>query len=247
MSARVHHIDRAPAAAPERLDNQSPQLFGQTPSQTVGPFFHFGLPWKGGADLTGPSDLGARLDLIPQGHYELREPSAQPWPLAPLGERIEIGGEVLDERGAALPDALLEIWQANAAGRYRSAADPRASLALDPAFFGFGRAATDREGRFLFRTVRPGRVPFGESDRPMQAPHIALGVLGRGLLKRLVTRIYFEDEASNADDPVLALVPEQRRATLIARRVAPTASTSVATYRFDVHLQGERETVFFEF
>ena len=194
-----------------RLDNQSPELFGQTPSQTVGPFFHYGLPWKGGADLVGKSDMGA-------------------------GEVIDLRGRVLDGQGEALPDAMLEIWQANAAGRYASLADRRDDIPLDPHFIGFGRAATAAAGEFHFRTIRPGRVPG--PDGALQAPHIALSVFGRGLLKRLVTRIYFSDCVENDADPILRCVPAWRRGTLIAQRRG-------SDWWLDIVLQGPGETVFF--
>jgi protocatechuate 3,4-dioxygenase alpha subunit len=215
-------------------DNQSPNLFGQTPSQTVGPFFHYGLPWKGGADLVGQSELGARPDLIPEGHYVLNQTSAK----GPVtGEVIEISGRVLDGDGQPIPDALLEIWQANAAGRYASADDAREDVPLDPNFIGFGRASTSANGEYRFRTVKPGRTPGPGNS--WQAPHIAVGVLGRGLIKRLCTRLYFEDGDGNAEDPILAMVPDARRQTLIAEKIE-------GGYRFDVVLQGERETVFFD-
>jgi protocatechuate 3,4-dioxygenase, alpha subunit len=200
-----------------RLDNQSPELFGQTPSQTVGPFFHHSLPWEGGADLVGKLDPSA-----PSG--------------VPCGEVIDLRGRVLDGRGAAVPDAMLEIWQANAAGRYASLADRRDDIPLDPLFIGFGRTATGTDGEFQFRTVRPGCVPA--PDGSLQAPHIALSVFGRGLLKRLVTRIYFADSIGNDADPILASVPAQRRATLIAQR-------HDNGWRLDIVLQGPGETVFF--
>ena len=217
------------------LDNRSPELFGQTPWQTVGPFFHTSLPWKGGADLIGSSGIGARPDLIPEGHDLLRQQGARG---AIAGQVIDITGFVLDGEGAPVPDALLELWQANAAGRYNSPADPREAIPLEADFTGFGRAATGEDGGYRFRTILPGRVPGPGNS--LQAPHAALGVLGRGLLKRLVTRIYFEDGDGNDDDPVLALAPADRRGTLIARRGGG------ATYRFDIHLQGEHETVFFD-
>ena len=220
------------------LDNQSPELFGQTPSQTVGPFFHYGLPWKGGADLIGASDIGARPELTPDEHYLLKQPTARG---AVGGQPIEILGQVFDANGAPVPDALIEIWQANAAGRYNSPDDARTDLALDEAFIGFGRSSTAEDGTFRFRTVLPGRAPGPGNS--LQAPHIAVGVMGRGLLKRLVTRIYFEDGEGNDQDPILALVPPERRATLIAARSAEAPTT---TYRFDIHLQGEHETVFFD-
>lgn len=208
----------------------------QTPWQTVGPFFHYGLPWKGGADLiAGEGKLGARLDLIPDGHYLLGPGEAGRPP--PEGDAIEIFGSVLDGDGQPIPDAMIEIWQANAQGRYASDADLREELALDPNFIGFGRSSTGVDGSFRFRTLKPGRVPGPGNS--LQAPHIALGVFGRGLLKRLVTRIYFEGDTANVEDPILALVPEARRETLIARREGEA-------WRFDIRLQGEGETVFFE-
>ena len=218
-------------------DNQSPELFGQTPWQTVGPFFHYGLPWKGGADLTGASDLGARPDLMPPEHYLLREAGARG---TIAGQQIEIVGQVFDADGAPVPDAMIEIWQANAAGRYNSPNDARDELALDADFQGFGRSSTDDEGAFRFRTILPGRAPG--PGNTLQAPHIAVGVFGRGLIKRLVTRIYFEGDNANDEDPILALVPQERRATLMARK----AATAPLSYRFDIHLQGEHETVFFD-
>jgi protocatechuate 3,4-dioxygenase alpha subunit len=188
-------------------------LLPLTPSQTVGPFFAFALPYAAGAVLALPDTRG---------------------------ERIAIHGTVRDGDGAPVPDALIEIWQANAAGRYAHPGDARSEAGLDPAFIGFGRCPTDAEGRFRFETIRPGRVPAPEGG--LQAPHIAAGVLARGLLKRLATRIYFSDEPSNGADPILALVEPARRGTLLAAREAGGAS-----YRFDIVLQGEGETVFFAF
>jgi protocatechuate 3,4-dioxygenase alpha subunit len=186
---------------------------GQTPSQTVGPFFHFSLSWPGAETLVTPDTKG---------------------------ERIEIVGRVLDGDGAPVPDALLEIWQANAEGRYAHPKDEQ-TKPLDPAFRGFGRCASDAEGRFRFATIRPGRVP-GRGNA-LQAPHIAVGLFARGLLRRLVTRIYFEDAAENAEDPILALVRDPaRRGTLLAKR----AGGDGAVYRFDIVLQGKDETVFFD-
>jgi protocatechuate 3,4-dioxygenase alpha subunit len=208
----------------------------QTPSQTLGPFFHYALPWRGGADLAGTPDLGARPELIAAGHNHLVD-SSRRGPVA--GEPIEVRGRVLDGDGAAVADALIEIWQANTVGRYASPADPRTDLPLDPSFVGFGRAATLEDGSFAFRTVRPGPTPG--PGNTLQAPHLAVGVLGRGLLKRLVTRLYFSDGAGLSDDPILALVPQPRRRTLIALR-APGSNL----YRFDIILQGPDETVFFD-
>ena len=208
----------------------------QTPWQTVGPYFHYSLTWKGAADLVeGAGDLGARLDLVPAEHDLLGSGGGQRKPAQ--GQRIEIYGAVSDGDGQPVPDALLEIWQCNSSGRYASADDTREDIPLDPSFTGFGRAATGQDGLFRFRTVRPGRAPG--PGNTWQAPHVVLSLMGRGLLKRLVTRIYFEDEPSNEDDPILNLVLPDRRRTLIARRDG-------SAWRFDIHLQGERETVFFE-
>ena len=184
-------------------------MAGLTPYQTVGPFFDFGLAVAGTASIAGEGTAG---------------------------QRITVGGTVRDGVGQPVPDALIEIWQANAAGRYAQAAAPGAAPAED-SFRGFGRCPTDNEGQFAFETIVPGRIAFRES---LQAPHLLVGVLARGVQTRLVTRIYFEDQPSNSEDPVLRLVPPDRRKTLIARRVAD------ARYEFDVILQGEKETVFFD-
>lgn len=187
--------------------------FGQTPSQTVGPFFHLGLAFDGGEVLvTGKTK----------------------------GQRIAIAGRVCDGDGAPLDDALIEIWQANAAGRYDHPEDKQ-DKPLDPAFHGFGRCPTDEQGRFGFHTIRPGPVPG--PGNTLQAPHINVAIVARGILKHLVTRIYFEDEPLNADDPVLARIPEpERRKTLIARR----SNGKETVYIFDIILQGRGETVFFD-
>jgi protocatechuate 3,4-dioxygenase alpha subunit len=214
-------------------------MAGQTPWQTTGPFFHFGLCWKGGADLTGDSALGARPDLTAPGHDLLPESKSSGRHLV-KGKRIEIVGQMFDNAGAPFTDALIEIWQANAAGRYASPEDTRGDLALDDNFIGFGRTATDKQGGFRFRTIKPGRVPG--PGNTLQAPHIALGLVGPGILKRLATRIYFADAPENEEDPILALVPEQRRASLIA---VPEPGAP-DTYRFDIRLGGPRETVFFD-
>ena len=188
-------------------------MSGQTPSQTVGPFFGLALPRE--------------------GHEVL-------FTDATVGERIAIEGTVLDGDGAPLGDALIEIWQANAAGRYDHP-DDRQEKPLDPAFHGFGRCPTDESGRFHFRTIRPGPVPG--PGNTLQAPHINVAVFARGMLKQLVTRIYFEGEALNPDDPILGLVGEpERRQTLIAKR----GNGKNAAYIFDIRLQGSGETVFFE-
>ena len=217
-----------------RRDNQDPELFGPSPSQTVGPFFHYGLPWKGGADLVTGSPLGARPDLFPEEHWVLHiaEPHA-----AARGEVIELTGRVLDASGQPLPDAMLEIWQANANGRYASDRDPRHDLPIEKGFSGFGRAATADDGTYRFRTIVPGAVPG--PDGQLQAPHIAMSVFGRGLIKRLVTRVYFAGNPANEKDLVLSLVPAERRATLLA-------TPDGARWNLDIVLQGERETVFFD-
>jgi protocatechuate 3,4-dioxygenase alpha subunit len=217
-----------------RLDNQDPALFGQTPSQTVGPFFHYGLPWKGGADLVGTDDMGARPELFPEEHYVLNVSSPRG---AVSGETIILEGVVYDADGAPVPDAMIEIWQANTAGRYASPNDDRTELPLDAGFIGFGRASTSAEGLYRFKTVLPGAVPGPGNS--LQAPHIAVGVFGRGLIKRLATRAYFDGQAANDADPILALVPAERRDTLIAKKVGDA-------WRFDIVLQGARETVFFD-
>jgi protocatechuate 3,4-dioxygenase alpha subunit len=186
---------------------------GQTPSQTVGPFFHFALPHYAGPVLvTGKTK----------------------------GERIKIEGRVLDGDGQPLNDALIEIWQANAEGRYDHPEDKQ-DKPVDPEFHGFGRSATDKDGRYHFITIRPGAVPG--PGNTLQAPHISVTVFARGMLKQLVTRLYFEGEKLNADDPILARIPDAgRRSSLIARR----KNGKDAPFVFDIVLQGKGETVFFD-
>jgi protocatechuate 3,4-dioxygenase alpha subunit len=193
-------------------------MSGLTPSQTVGPFYAYGLTPNG------------QYDWVDTFTSNLLTPDVS-------GDRIRIAGQVFDGDGATVRDAVLEIWQADAQGRF---ADPQDKRALpNSAFKGFGRSGTDAEGRFSFETIKPGIVP--DPDGKPQAPHIVLAVYARGLLLHLYTRIYFDDEAAkNATDPVLALVPQDRRSTLIARR-QPDGS-----YRFEVRLQGDNETVFFD-
>ena len=194
-------------------------MAGLTPSQTVGPYFAYGL--------------------TPGGKYEWNDAFSNDLVTPDVsGDRIRIAGQVFDGDGAVIPDAMLEIWQADAQGRY---ANPRDTRALpNAAFKGFGRCGAGAKGEFSFDTIKPGTVP--DPDGKPQAPHILLAVFARGMLLHLYTRIYFDDEAEkNAADPILALVPAERRTTLIARRDA-----GGATYRFDVHLQGDDETVFFD-
>jgi protocatechuate 3,4-dioxygenase alpha subunit len=180
-----------------------------TPSQTVGPFFTIGLTWKDGAEV------------VPDG----------------TAGQIWIRGVVYDGAGAPVPDAVVETWQADGAGRFPSAEDPRGAV-QSTGFRGLGRAGTDDQGRWQIRTIKPGPLPVPGGGH--EAPHIDVTVLARGLLARLVTRIYFPDEpVANASDPVLsALPPDADRDTLIA--VAQDDG-----YRFDIRLQGEGETVFF--
>jgi protocatechuate 3,4-dioxygenase, alpha subunit len=193
---------------------------GITPSQTVGPYFAYCLT---------PKD------------YDTREIFSSDLTVPAVGgQRIRIVGRVLDGDGVGVGDAMIEIWQADPEGRYAHPADARPKG--NTGFAGFGRAPTTADGLFAFTTVKPGPVP-GPEGRP-QAPHIAVTVFARGLLKHLYTRIYFEDEAANAQDPILALVPDaDARQTLIARRLPAEREP---TYRFDIRLQGEGETVFFE-
>ncbi|MBI3701231.1 MAG: protocatechuate 3,4-dioxygenase subunit alpha [Afipia sp.] len=194
-------------------------MSGITPSQTVGPYFKYGLT-PGGAyqwnDAFGN-------DLV--------TPDA-------AGERIRIVGQIFDGDGKPINDSMLEIWQADAQGRFADSKDSRAIP--NSVFKGFGRCGTDSNGAYSFSTIKPGAVPG--PDGRFQAPHILLAVYARGMTQQAMTRIYFDGEAANTSDPVLALVPANRRATLIAKREA----SDIATYRFDVHLQGERETVFFD-
>ena len=190
-----------------------------TPSQTVGPFFHLGLDRPEWGDLT-------------RGN--------------PKGERIVIEGRVLDGDGVPVPDAVIELWQANAAGRYAHPDDTQTDKPLDPNFRGFGRVATDAEGRFRITTIRPGPVP-GRGNS-LQAPHINVLLLSRGLLIHLHTRIYFAGEPANASDPLLSSIEDAAvRGTLLARRAEGSSqSGSPALYRFDIIMQGENETVFLD-
>jgi protocatechuate 3,4-dioxygenase alpha subunit len=185
-------------------------IFATTPSQTVGPYFAIGLPWE----------LGPRA--VPEG-----TPGA-----------ITIAGIVYDGRGDPVPDHLIETWQADPDGRF---ADLHGYGGRSPheTFRGFARyGVEDGDGRYEILTLKPGPAP-GPAGA-LQAPHIDVSVFARGMLNRCVTRIYFADEVrANAADPILARVPADRRATLIAQP-APGG------YRFDIHLQGPQETVFFE-
>jgi protocatechuate 3,4-dioxygenase, alpha subunit len=190
-----------------------------TPSQTVGPFFSLGLDRPEWSDLTRD---GAK------------------------GERIVIEGRVVDGDGAAVPDAVIEVWQANAAGRYAHPDDRQSDKPLDPNFRGFGRCGTDAEGHFRFTTVKPGPVP-GRGNR-LQAPHINVLLFSRGLLIHLHTRIYFDGEAANAADPLLSSIEDAAvRNTLVARREGGGQDGGTpAHYRWDIVMQGDNETAFLE-
>jgi protocatechuate 3,4-dioxygenase alpha subunit len=155
------------------------------------------------------------------------------------GERIWLRCRVLDDKGFPVPDAMLELWQANADGKYQHPED-RQEKPVDPHCKGFGRLGTDPDGYCVFETVKPGCVPGLENS--VQAPHISVSVFARGILKRLATRVYFAGESTNENDPVLALVPTERRATLMAKRVPERPGH----WSFEIHLCGEQETVFFD-
>ena len=193
---------------------------GITPSQTVGPYFKYGL--------------------TPNGEYAWNDAFTNNLVTSDTsGERIRVEGKVFDGDGAVVPDCMLEIWQADAQGRF---SDPQDKRALpNSSFRGFGRCGTDAKGGYFFDTIKPGIVP--DPDGKPQAPHLLLAVFARGMLLHLYTRIYFDGEAANASDPVLALVPPDRRSTLIAAR---NGGAGNAVYSLDIHLQGDNETVFFE-
>lgn len=184
-----------------------------TTSQTVGPYFKIGMRWH------------YQENLAPEGV---------------AGERLTIQGHVVDGDGLPVPDALLEIWQANTHGKYPHPEDTQ-SKPMVPAFTGYGRVPTDKEGAFRFTTIKPGPVP-GPDDK-MQAPHLLVSVFMRGLLIRLVTRVYFPNDPRNADDYILNLVEPERRSTLIAKPV----NRRPGALEWNVTLQGTNETVFFDF
>ncbi|GGM24245.1 protocatechuate 3,4-dioxygenase subunit alpha [Micromonospora sonchi] len=185
------------------------ERLGVTPAQTVGPYLHIGLRWPDGPYV------------VPEG-----TPGAC-W----------IRGRIVDGTGEPVVDALVESWQADPDGRFDHPDDPRgARPSTVPGFRGFGRCETDAQGRYALLTVKPGALPTPEGET--EAPHLALSVFARGLLHRLVTRVYFPDEAGNATDPLLRDVDPARRDTLLA-------SPAPDGYTFDICLQGEHETVFF--
>lgn len=198
----------------------------ETPSQTAGPYVHIGLlPSIAGFDIF-EQELGG----------DIAGPRA-------LGERIHVEGSVHDATGTRVRDAIIEVWQANAAGIYPHDADPRVGEVEDR-FRGWGRVAADfKTGLWSFETVKPGPVA-GRHGRTM-APHINFWIVARGINISLNTRMYFADEeASNRDDPVLNLIEQEaRRKTLIASR---QDREGIPAYRFDIRLQGDHETVFFD-
>jgi protocatechuate 3,4-dioxygenase alpha subunit len=178
---------------------------GPTPSQTVGPFFAMALPYDAGPAVVGPARPGA----------------------------FTLHGSVLDGEGAGVPDAIVEIWQADESGSFCTGPGIYAEPDAD-GFRGFGRSATDEDGHYAFRTVLPGAVPT--TDGSAQGPHVTMAVFARGMLRHGVTRVYF---ALDEQDPLLASVDESRRATMVA-------SADDGGYRFDVRLQGTDETVFLD-
>jgi protocatechuate 3,4-dioxygenase, alpha subunit len=185
---------------------------GLTPSQTVGPFLSLGLIWDDGPEVISADSPGA----------------------------VEIAGFLYDGNGVGIADGLIETWQADAAGRFTHPDDPRGSgeTPSPNTFRGFGRCGTDPDGRWHITTVKPGALPM--PDGAIEAPHLDVSVFARGLLDRVVTRIYFPDEtAINETDPVLSALTPTRRSSLVA---IPDGSG----LRFDIHLQGPDETVFFD-
>jgi protocatechuate 3,4-dioxygenase alpha subunit len=185
-----------------------------SPSQTVGPFFHFCL-------TTDKNCVG-----------RIAGPEVK-------GERVRLTVRVLDGDGVGPNDAMIELWQADADGKYNHPDDTQ-SKAVDPSFLGFGRLNTEEDGSCEFETIKPGRVPG--PGNVLQAPHLNLAVFARGMIKQLYTRVYFAGDPANPEDPVLGLVPADRRETLMAH----PDSTRDGGWHFDLRLQGEDETVFFD-
>ena len=182
-----------------------------TGSQTVGPYLHIGLDWLVTRDIAGKGIAG---------------------------ERVAVQGRLIDGDGKGVNDGLVEIWQANAAGKYAHPED-QPNEPMEKGWRGFGRIPTDAKGGFRFTTIKPGRVPAPGGG--LQAPHLVVSVFMRGMLKQLATRLYFPDEtAANAEDPVLKLVPPARRATIIPRRKGKVLE-------WDIVLQGKNETVFLDY
>jgi protocatechuate 3,4-dioxygenase alpha subunit len=179
-------------------------------SQTVGPYLHIGLNWLTTRDIAG---RGVK------------------------GERVIVAGRLLDGDGTGVSDGLIEIWQANAEGKYAHPEDTQRK-SLEKGWRGFGRIPTDARGAFRFSTIKPGRVPGPGGS--LQAPHLVVSVFMRGLLKQLATRIYFPDDPANIADPILKLVPPARRSTLIPKNKGKTLEWNIV-------LQGKNETVFFDY
>ena len=202
----------------------------ETASQTAGPYVHIGLAPKVAGFGIFENDFG---NVLTDGQTQ--------------GQRIRIEGRVFDGIGTVLKDVLIEIWQANAAGKYAHPGDRQPGKAIDPHFRGWGRACTDFEtGVYAFETIKPG--PVEGRDGRVMAPHVNAWIVARGINTGLNTRIYFGDEAeANAKDPVLNLIEwEARRPTLLARRLDQAAADGATIYRFDIRLQGVDETVFFD-
>jgi protocatechuate 3,4-dioxygenase alpha subunit len=201
---------------------QSLNRLKETPSQTAGPYVHIGcVPNFSGITGVYPEDLGGSM---------VNDKTR--------GERIIIRGNVIDGSGSLLRDALLEIWQADADGLYNSPSEMRGTA--DPNFTGWGRSPTDMQtGEYVFHTIKPGKVPFRDG-RPM-APHVTFWIVARGINLGLQTRMYFGDEKeANEADPILSRIEHRVRVpTLIAERKGDT-------YTFDIRLQGDRETIFFD-
>jgi protocatechuate 3,4-dioxygenase alpha subunit len=183
------------------------------PSQTAGPFFHLGL---------------TTTRSVPR----IADSSAK-------GQRVSLTCRLLDGDGNPVSDGMIEIWQADADGKYNHPDDTQEKTS-DPAWFGFGRVGTSEDGSCIFETIKPGRVPG--PGNALQAPHLTLAIFARGMLKQLYTRVYFAGDAANSDDPILALVAPARRETLLAQ---PEAA-GPGRWKFDIHLQGDQETVFFD-
>lgn len=201
---------------------QSLGRFKETASQTAGPYVHIGLT-PNFAEIAGVYDGDLGISMVND---------------KTKGERITVTGQVIDGSGTPLKDAMVEIWQADADGLYNSPAEMRGSA--DPNFTGWGRSPTNMvDGEFRFETIKPGRVPF--RDGRLMAPHITFWIVARGINLGLSTRMYFADEeAANAEDPVLARIEHRVRVPTL---LAPRDGNG---YRFDIHLQGDKETVFFD-